>query len=46
MNEIDLAGAVADGVITYTSWYSTSDNLLSKTLVGRYQSAFGFAPDP
>ena len=46
MNEIELAGAAAEGVITFTSWHSASDNPLNQTFVERFQSAFGLAPDP
>ena len=46
MNEIDLAGAAAEGVITFTSWHSASDNPINQTFVVSYESAYGIAPDP
>lgn len=46
MNEIELAGDAAEGVITFTSWHSATDNPINRDFVASYESAYGIAPDP
>lgn len=46
INDIQQAGAAADGVITFTSWDSTLDNPINQAFVASYQAAYGIAPDP
>ena len=46
MNEIELADAAAEGVITFTSWHSALDNPINQAFVESYESAYGIAPDP
>ncbi|MDE0184043.1 MAG: ABC transporter substrate-binding protein [Candidatus Poribacteria bacterium] len=46
INDIQQAGAAADGVITFTGWDSTVDNPMNQSFVAGYQAAYGIAPDP
>ena len=46
INDIQQAGAAADGVITFTSWDSGLDNPINQAFVASYQTAYGIAPDP
>lgn len=46
INDIQQAGAAADGVITFTSWDSGLDNPINQAFVTSYQAAYGIAPDP
>ncbi len=46
INDIQQAGAAADGVITFTGWDSSVDNPINHAFVASYQAAYGIAPDP
>ncbi|MDE0185256.1 MAG: ABC transporter substrate-binding protein [Candidatus Poribacteria bacterium] len=45
MNEIQLTGGAADGVIAFTSWDRALDNPISHDFVDSYQAAYGIDPD-
>ncbi len=41
-----LAGAAAEGTITFRNWNSTLDNPTNQDFVERYRSTYGMEPDP
>ena len=45
-NEVEMAGEVAEGAITFTNWLSTSDNPINQAFVESYQSTYGSSPTP
>lgn len=40
-----LAGAAAEGAVTFTNWSSTLDNPINHDFVDRYRSTYGIEPD-
>ncbi|MDE0042742.1 MAG: ABC transporter substrate-binding protein [Candidatus Poribacteria bacterium] len=45
MNQVQLAGAAAEGTITFHSWSNAVDNPLNKIFVENFQTAYGVEPD-
>lgn len=45
LNEVQLAGAAAEGTITFQSWSNTVDNPLNQIFIENYQAAYGIEPD-
>ncbi|MDE0040855.1 MAG: ABC transporter substrate-binding protein [Candidatus Poribacteria bacterium] len=40
-----LAGAAAEGTVTFTNWSSTLDNPINQNFVERYRTTYGIEPD-
>ncbi len=45
-NEVQKAGAAAEGAITFTNWSSTSDTSGNQAFVQNYRAKYGIEPEP